>query len=112
MTSVCKKWRGGSGLASETILDVRYGQSCIAFDSHEFILKPLFFPENEVEGREADYCLLGGLHDVPITCLTCERRFNAPSTAKDEFLKHLLEEHKIVIHKVHQVCSLSRSVML
>ena len=84
----------------------------IAFDSHEFILKPLFFPENEVEGREADYCLLGGLHDVPIMCLMCERQFNAPSTAKDEFLKHLLEEHKIVIHKVHQVCSFSRSVML
>jgi len=61
-------------------------------------LQPLVFPEH----RETDTI---DAHTTPIPCLMCLREF-CGDDATQEFLKHLLECHKLVISNVHQISNI------
>ena len=81
-------------------------------------LKPLLFPEPAKKDRAH---LLRRSHDLPLPCVLCDECFGEDVTkgevgvwegARDELLRHLIEEHAIVIHQVAHIASLRRSVVL
>lgn len=60
-------------------------------------LQPLLFPEH----HEADITVPA----TPIPCIVCSNEFGGDE-ATQEFLKHLLECHKLVISNVHQISNI------
>ena len=65
-------------------------------------LQPLVFPEH----READNI---DVKATPIPCMMCSSEFRGDDVTQ-EFLKHLLERHKLVISNVQQISNLKWSV--
>ena len=72
------------------------------------MLAPLYFPEEISILKEDQYCLIDRLKDIPLPCLVCEETLNNPESAREDFLKHLLEEHRIVIHNANVISSMKR----
>ena len=82
------------------------------------ILKPLLFPEPAKEDRSY---LLYRSRDLPLPCVLCEKCYGDGvregereegvwEAARDQLLRHLLDNHQIVIHQVDHIASLRRSV--
>lgn len=85
-------------------------------------LKPLLFPEPAKEDRSY---LLRRSRDLPLPCVLCEQSFGDGvkegcervgeggvwEGARDQLLRHLVEDHAIVIHQVAHIASLRRSVL-
>ena len=62
------------------------------------LIQPLMFPEH----READNVIVQATH---IPCILCSSEFNEDD-ATQEFLKHLLQRHKLVISNVQQISNI------
>lgn len=80
--------------------------STLPKENRDLILSPLMFPDESE--ADLDYGLVEPDRDVPLLCLACEAQFACPPTAKEEFLKHILVEHKIVIGKSRLISSMKR----
>lgn len=65
----------------------------------ESCLQPLAFPEHQ-----DNICVQA----MPIPCVLCTNEFR--DDAKQDFLKHLLECHKLVISNVQQISNIRWSV--
>lgn len=75
------------------------------------VLGPLLFPESQATDVS---CFYEEEKDLPIPCLLCDKDFDAVSTddeireedsPRQKFLRHLLMEHKIVIHGISDITS-------
>lgn len=73
--------------------------------SRDAILQPLTFPE--ALKQDLSY-FLDPSKDVPVPCMLCEQTFDyhTGATAQDAWLHHLLTVHKVVVHRVEDICSL------
>jgi len=70
--------------------------------SRDAILQPLIFPEAPKQDLSH---FLESSNDVPIPCLLCEQTFDSGTKARDAWLHHLLTTHKVVVHRVEDICS-------
>ena len=72
------------------------------------ILEPLAFPEESLAslGRNSS-CFLDPSKAIPIPCMVCDVSFGGEK-AQEEILRHLLVEHKVVVHRVSDICCLKR----
>lgn len=70
-------------------------------DGQDFILEPLCFPE-QLTANITSSCTDGGL----VCCVLCSH--SAPLSEKDQLLKHLLLEHKLVIADIKLVADLPK----
>lgn len=68
------------------------------------ILQPLSFPESVGDNKANAACFLDAEKDFPIPCLLCEQCFSN-AKAREEFLRHMLCSHKIVIHGTRDISS-------
>ena len=76
-------------------------------------LKPLLFPEPDKQDRSH---LLWRSRDLPLPCVLCEGVFGEGEGggwegARDKLLRHLLQDHCIVVHQVDHIASLRRSAI-
>lgn len=73
--------------------------------SRDAILQPLTFPE--AMKQDLSY-FLDPSKDVPVPCMLCEQAFDyrTGATAQGAWLHHLLTVHKVVVHRVEDICSL------
>lgn len=69
------------------------------------ILEPLCFPENFSDG----VCLASSSDGCPMTCALCPDLF--PASEKDQLLKHMVLEHKLVIADVKLIADFSQYML-
>lgn len=84
------------------IFRTRFIDSGFEYTMATSCLQPLVFPEH----REVDKI---DVQATPVPCIMCSSEFRGVDVTQD-FLKHLLERHKLVISNVQQISNLKWSV--